>query len=300
MALDQQRIADISQALYGAVLQADDAYETLDTLKTQKSEATGELGSKREYVLGAVAKLSSAGAWSNLEILAAAKAASEMYQGGDKAKKSHVQTLVNHAKLAAHPLVRDQYTTLHGLVVDTLEMEALDPDADKPVMKCFKRRYHAIVGVLRVVSEGVHPMTCAEDLIEYAEANDPDFSAKNAAKKLAALVSQLNTFNKHFPMRALAQAAVDLASIDADTMQAARNNLLMTRSPSQNTPQASATVAAQPKAVKPNDPTRRPATAHPFAPKAAPTPAPATVIAETLNDALDDLTGGVDLAEAAD
>jgi hypothetical protein len=293
MALNAQRIADISQAMYGAVLQANDDYDTLDAAKAAKNEATGKLSSKREEVLGAVAELSSQGAWSHVEVLAAAKAASQMYQGNDKAKKSHVETLVNHCKLAAHPLVRDRFVELHTLVVETLELESLDPEGPKPVMKLFKRRYHAIVGVLRLVAENVNPITDAEDLIDYAKANDPDHDPKRAHKKLQSLIADLLSVNDAFQVQAISDAVKYLTPIDEEDLTTARARRIGAR-------KAPATVAAPAAAPKPNEP-KAPATAHPFTKQAQAKPQPTTnsEIATALNDAMDELTGEVELAEAA-
>lgn len=224
MALNAQRIADISQAMYGVIEGANGSYDAAAMAKRDKAGADEALVGKRESVLANIAGLARDQDWTHTEVIAAGNAAAQMYTGNDKAKASHVKTLVNHCKLAAHPLVRDQFASLVGMIADCVELESLMESADeRPVLKLFKRRYHAIVGVMRLVTEGM-TFDGPDDLTNYAEANDPDFNPKGAAVKLAAALKVLAKVNKHFPIGLIGDAISELSPIDEDRLKAARED----------------------------------------------------------------------------
>lgn len=303
MALDPRRVADIAQKMYGAVAGANQELSDHNDAKALATKAGEDLRSKREVILGSVADLSVADDWTELEIKAAAKAAAQMHN--DATTKSAVATFVNDCQRAAHPRVRARFNELFEIVrsawLDEEEQRALDKDAPAPIKKLFKRKYHALLGTFKIVIDGVNSIDDVQDLIDYANANDPDFDADKIAKKLEKIVDQLSDFNVDFPMTTISDAIKRLSEIDAKDLAAARADKIAGKpvytnvSPDERKV-ASATVAKVHPFAKP---TTQKVTNVTSATKPA---KPAVDYNAAVDNILEDGTDGVDveLAEAAD
>lgn len=239
--VDAKRISAIAKALYdtcaevnGELMAQNDAKDLLDQAK---EVTTG----KREKIMLAAAALSHKGDWTTKEIGLAATDAGKMHN--DLNTKKALETFIGEVKHAAHPLVREHIGALVSIRNAAWDEETAQLDLDKafpaPMRKCFKRRYHALVGAMIATEKGSNFHT-TEDLVSYARANDPSDNARAVFKRIEAMVAELQGMHMKFPADDLGHAAEILSKLTWNELAAAQ----MERSEALNPSTPAATTTA--------------------------------------------------------
>lgn len=221
--LDAKRVANIARDLYNTCqslsaekLAEDDAKEALDDAKAQTT-------SKRETIMGLVAELAYTDSWTLREIDVAAGEASKLHN--DLNTKKAIQTFIGEVKHAAHPLVREHFTALKSIRDAAWDQEseqlAIDKAAPAPLRRCFKRRYHALVGAMLATTKGA-AFYAEDDLVRYARAHDPSLDAQKVFKEITAIIAKLDGMYVSFPADDLGHAKDILGKITWNELRAAQ------------------------------------------------------------------------------
>ena len=289
--VSSQRITEIANQLKsicaGANMDMSDHVDAKDaaTVAGEKSNTT------REGLMANVADLASAGKWTPKEVDLAAKQANEGH-ANTKTKKA-METFVGELKSAAHPDVRDHFKALVSIRDEAWKAETeqldMDPKAFAPLRKAFKRNYHALIRAMSAAKDGTLFMT-KQDMVDYAIAHNPDHDAQAVFKRIAALQAQLAAFYVDYPADDLGAAADTLGKLTYNDLKLAQDARLEDTNPA---PVVAPTVVPATPATVVNEPDVTKLTQAFTVVKAGnkPEAKPATVVAETPTDILDNLLG---------
>lgn len=261
--LSANRIQDIAAAIYNTCATGNMDFEAVIDAKDVVDEKSKAAGSKREEIMAAIAKLSGAGKWIPREVDLAAKSAITMHNNV-KTKKA-METFIGEIKHSAHPDVRDHFDALLSIRNTAWQEEtdqlAIDKAAPTPLRKCFKRSYHALIQSMVVCAKGVVFKT-ADDMVNYAIANDPDKDAAAVYKKIETLRKQLEAFAVDFPADDLRAAADTLGKLTFNDLSMAQQNRIADSVPhsaptvAETTPAATAVITPMPTPVPDADKAR--------------------------------------------
>lgn len=246
----QARLDEITNKIYQTCIQVTDAMEDVTDTKAAADEASKGATSKRETIMGEIAKISLAGNWTERETELASKAAAKRYNN-TKTKKA-METFMGEIKHAAHPNVRDHFSALVSIRdaawQEETDMLALDKASPQPLRKCFKRSYHALMQAMAVAEKGVVWET-VQDMVDYANANDPDTDAKYVFKQLEAMRAKLTSYAVEFPADDLRLALDALTQVTWAALASAQAARKAEETPVQVTttvaPQVTTTTAPQ-------------------------------------------------------
>lgn len=205
-----------------------DADQARDAARTIANDLAQGATTKREQVMGELAALSLAGAWSEADIKAAAQMACGTAVSNESLPKS-IATFVGEARRAMHPKVRGIFPSLAALRSEVWADEKLMRKADKeckaPLMDACIREYHALNQMMGAVIDGT-TFTSARDVIAWAEAKDPALDPKKQADALEAMLAKLAAMAAIFPDPDLLAAVDSLRPVGAEALKAARAELL--------------------------------------------------------------------------
>ncbi len=201
------RISQMAGAIFNTCKQITGELEDYKNASDIKDVAGKVATSKRELIMGEIAKLASQGNWTPKEVGQAVKLTAKM--NNSQSCEKALATFIGETKHAAHPDVRDIYHTLVDIrdrawqaETDMIEGAKGTPDAKTlktPLRKTFKRSYHALIKAMHAVQEGV-VFVSPEDLVAYAEKNNPDHDAEKVAARLAKIHADLSSFYVDFPV----------------------------------------------------------------------------------------------------
>jgi hypothetical protein len=178
----------------------------------------------RETIMARVSELATGGKWTALEIDAAAKSIGKNAKQNDRSKA----VLVSQIKSAAKPNVREKFKEITTVVNEAWdEAEELKAAGEPaPLRKLSSRRYDLLCHVLSRVAAGkMAPDFTQDDLLAYAEECEREkrSDANKAAKKLEALVKQIDELHEEFRHNNLLVGANYLREIDVKQLQEARD-----------------------------------------------------------------------------
>jgi hypothetical protein len=189
----------VARSIYAAITPVLGSKETLDNAKDLKTQASDAHVGTRETMLVKCAEISAKHKLSKADVTTVATRAAAM--NNNKANEKTIQTLVSEIKNAAHPDVRAHVPELVDMINGAWKAEdeafKTDKATPRPIAKLFKRRYHAITGVLKRAADG-NMISTEEALINYAKANDPSLDPEKIHKRLAGLIADLQAFHHDF------------------------------------------------------------------------------------------------------
>jgi hypothetical protein len=223
--VDARRVSVIASQIWqtcsGLVKELGVIEEAKDILNEAKDAGI----SKRETIMGAIAKLSEEGAWTFKEIAAAATAAAKMHNGEQSTAKA-MESFINEIKHAAHPLVREHFDALVSIRNFAWDQETeqldLDKSYPKPLRVAYKRKYHALtMGCMGAAENGVLFQT-ADELVAHAVAHNPEHDAAKVHKKIMAMKVTLDGYFVEFPCADLAHICDTLAKLTFNDMALAQ------------------------------------------------------------------------------
>jgi hypothetical protein len=150
-----------------------------------------------------------------------------------------LQTFSGEAKRAMHPAVRDDFADILAVRDEAWQAEvdalAIDKAAPCPIKKWAKRRYHALVYLLREAADG-NWLTTTDEVVAYATANDPDLNAEKMFAKVESLREQLQELYATFPVDDFGVAIDALNEVTKAHMEVARNQKLGVPEPAKKAP----------------------------------------------------------------
>jgi hypothetical protein len=253
-ALSATRIADIADAIYQTCATGNMDFEAVVDAKAEVDTKADVANSKREGIMVAIAQLSEAGQWTPKEVDLAAKDAIKQHNNV-KTKKA-METFIGEIKHAAHPDVRDHVPALISIRTAAWQAETeqlkIDPDGPRPLRKCFKRAYHALIQAMGACEKG-NVFRTVDDMVNYAIANDPDQDAAAVYKKITALQKTLAAYFVDYPADDLGYAADTLGKLTFNDLKMAQD-----RRNAETNPQPATVVAATPAAAVVTPPAAEP------------------------------------------
>lgn len=223
--VDARRVSQIASQIWQTCSGLVSDLSAIDDAKDILDQTKDAGVSKRETIMGAIAKLSEAGAWTLKEISAAATAAGKMHNGEQSTAKA-METFIGEIKHAAHPLVREHFDALvsiRNLAWDQ-ETEQLDLDKSypKPLRVAYKRKYHALtMGCMGAAENGTLFQT-VDELVSHAVANNPEHDAAKVHKKIMAMKATLEGYKMEFPCPDLNYVCDTLAKLTFNDMALAQ------------------------------------------------------------------------------
>lgn len=223
---DVKRVASMAAEIWGAcaaaglngdLIAADDANKA-------KTAAGETANSKRVTVMSMVAKLAHDNNWDIREAKLAAPIAAS--KNNSDVTKGTVTTFMYELVHAMHPFVREHFDGLWSIVDDAWKAEEeqtkVNANANVPVHKAWKRKYHALtLGAMKMVEDGLPCFTIA-DLTAHAVTCDPDHDAKKIYKRLEKIRADLAAFHVDFPADDIGHAMETLAKVTLDHLVAAQ------------------------------------------------------------------------------
>lgn len=256
--IDAARVAAITDAMFATCMGAKESMNEAAQAAEASKDAAKSAVSVRESVMFKIAEISLVNDWQPVETKLAAKAAGA--RTTNLATAGSLAVFISECSRAAHPLIRERFHEIVALRNDAWDTEEMMLEADKaspaPVRKAFKRRYHALIGIMSAIEKGEN-LSTVEDVISYAVAHDPDHDAAKVLKRLKGLVSDLSDFYGDFPVDDIGHAIQTLQNVTADILTAARNakiaenKALCATSAAAATPAVTAPKAAQTVVNKP-------------------------------------------------
>ena len=220
-------IADELSPFRHTMSDLDDAKSATADAKALQDGVDATHVNAREGVMQKLAKLSLAGSWTNAEIKLAASAAAK--GNALKADKA-IETFVGEAKMVMDPLICEHFDNMLRLRDCTWEAEqearAIDKNAPMPIKKAFARKYHYLMAVVREAREQETCPDTIDELVEFAQAKDPDLDAGKIKRRLDKIISDLLSFHGDFPDSNIDACLGFLNEITEDHLVAARNDKL--------------------------------------------------------------------------
>jgi hypothetical protein len=179
-----------------------------------------------------VAEDSANGKWSLGDIRVAFTWAKEQpwgNHGNDRVAKT-LGVFLAELAIFAHPNVRDGARVLIE-AVETAYKQENPQDDDKPCRKWQGAAYKAVIVLGRAVRDydprnpanGVEKITCVEDVVKYARANDPSKDDEKIATRLKAIAKTLMGVYGEFPVNDFLQMAETLEKLKPADLRAAHN-----------------------------------------------------------------------------
>lgn len=235
--VDPRRISTIAHDIWRVCDGLSKDLNAIDVAKTNLDDSRDKGISKREEIMGAIAKLSHADSWTLPEIDAAAASASRMHVENitkiAKASGSNVtpstktmETFIGEIKHAAHPLVREHFDALVSIRDRAWNQETeqlqLNPAYPKPMRVAYLRKYHALtLGCFAAAEKGILFKT-EDELVAHAVIHNPEHDAAKVHKKIMAMKATLEGYKMEFPCPDLNYVCDTLAKLTFNDMALAQ------------------------------------------------------------------------------
>lgn len=288
------RAVEIEDAIFKAGYRITDPESAHAAASEAKKLTDSDRLNVREVIMGDLAAVSEAQAWTEGEIKHAIVLYSRRVSNGDKNDKSlkTMATFVSELKNAVHPNVRAFFPDIVKVRDEAWEADEMREKGDQPVRKVWARKFHMLTRLLTFAVEEQYFDT-VENVFELAKRLDPAHDAAAVARKLSTIRKQLEQFQVDFALGEDVDDVIGfLAEIDEDKIRAYRMERVAKLRGGENTTtevvessQASKTVVSVPKTT----------------PKTTPKPVPTVVENNIVPDStLDDLIGpALDMSVAA-
>lgn len=227
------KVNDIANQIRSTCMGIMEDTRAVTRLTEARDALSGGLQNQRLVIAREIARISSAGKWTDSDIKNAAKRAVKG-AGNDGPKDSADKTLatfISEVKLFALPKIREQANVIIDACQEAWDVESALLEATKaadrgelhtPLHKLTKRLYHLTLSVTRAVKDGEWNVETSDDVIAYAEYHDPDVDHERVAKRLESMLSALQDIVRDFGNKDVALAAEYLAEVTADDLMKSR------------------------------------------------------------------------------
>jgi len=264
--MTEREIAIGQQVRQACLAISGDLTNSADAKDAKKaSDAAVEAG--RLPVLLSVARLSIEQNWTEAEAMWGCQYAADQKGNDDRTAKT-IATFCSEMKSVTSPKVRESVPDIVKACEDAWQAETddieLDKDAPRPLREFAKRKYHLIITAIKEQRLGQIYITMPQDVVDWAEANDPAKNPDKVADKLANIASDLAGIFIYFNHADIQEAADALGRLDAKALRACRVHPDMTATLPKPPAKAAETT---PQAPKPT-----PTLVAPLAPAPAPEP----------------------------
>lgn len=216
----------IGQIIRGACAKISDALTDQADAKEARNAANDTEQTGRLGIVLEIAELSAIEQWSESEVIWGCQYAADVKGNDDRTAKT-LATFCAEMKSVASPKVRDDVPTIHRActLAWQAETDAIELDkknAPRPLRKFAKRQYHLILRAINEQRMGQLYLTTPDDVVAWAEANDPDLNPDTVADALAAIVEKLRIMSVNFTHADLTECVSALEPIDAKALRACR------------------------------------------------------------------------------
>jgi hypothetical protein len=228
MSVTLDRVSAIATCIHNQCANALGLINDLDETRELAKATAENLSGQRMTIMASIAGAAVDGVWTEGEVKAAVAAARKMINDQESRSGKTLATFISEINVAAHPKVRGSFEAITTVIESLWEQEreaiaVLKAEAVAPVTKLFKRKYHAIMGVMRALKDGEYNgEICADGVRDYAIEHDPDHDAEKVAKRLEAIQEKVAGMCVDFPHDELILVRDYLGMIDVKALQAAR------------------------------------------------------------------------------
>lgn len=220
------RATTIADFIYSTSIDALDAKEATAKASQVLQDASAEATNKREVLMAQIAEASRTQRWTEGEIDSAMAMLPKRVN--DKARLKSLSTMGAEIKQAAHPAVCVIFATLSNLrdaawaaeEAEIASAKSTNMPVDAPMKLAFKRKYHALVALMRHVSSGNGTFATVDDVLDFARSKDPRRDPEKIAKQIDALTANLREFHALFPVDSVEAMIEYMKTITADTLKA--------------------------------------------------------------------------------
>ena len=218
------RAVEIEDAIFKAGYRITDPESAHAAASEAKKLTDSDRLNVREVIMGDLAAVSEAQAWTEGEIKHAIVLYSRRVSNGDKNDKSlkTMATFVSELKNAVHPNVRAFFPDIVKVRDEAWEADEMREKGDQPVRKVWARKFHMLTRLLTFAVEEQYFDT-VENVFELAKRLDPAHDAAAVARKLSTIRKQLEQFQVDFALGRDVDTIIGfLAEIDEDKIRAYR------------------------------------------------------------------------------